>query len=253
MNQQTTSEGNSPSPAANTAVLDKAFEALRTYERGSGRGRLAPIDEAVRSCLGNEPARKELERRLLAALKSHAPPVARQFVCGKLRLVGSAESVPALAELLSDDDLAHAAGAALQAMPCREAGRALLERLPRLSGPRLVGAINSLGARREAGAARGLTALLESPDLAVSGAAAGALGSIGTAEAARCLRKFQPKAPAALGLAVADACLACAEWLLAEGKKAEALAIYKLLSDPKQPKHVRLAAQQGVSLATRGK
>ena len=49
-----------------------------------------------------------------------------------------------------------------------------------------------------------------------------------------------------------DACLVCAERLLADGKNSEALAVYKLLSGEDQPKHIRLAATNGM-LAALGK
>ena len=49
-----------------------------------------------------------------------------------------------------------------------------------------------------------------------------------------------------------DASLACAEALLADGKKAEALAIYKGFASDDQPKHVRLAATRGMLACTRG-
>ena len=47
-------------------------------------------------------------------------------------------------------------------------------------------------------------------------------------------------------MAVADASLVCAERLLAEGKRDQALTLYPSLSDPDVPKPVRLAAMQGI-------
>jgi hypothetical protein len=47
-------------------------------------------------------------------------------------------------------------------------------------------------------------------------------------------------------MAVADASLVCAERLLAEGKRDEALALYTSLSASDMPKAVRLAAMHGV-------
>ena len=47
-------------------------------------------------------------------------------------------------------------------------------------------------------------------------------------------------------MAVADASLVCAERLLAEGKRDEALALYTSLSAPDVPKPARLAAMQGI-------
>lgn len=60
--------------------------------------------------------------------------VAKEYVCNKLGLIGSAESVPALAELLADPDLAHVLQSALESMPCPEAAQAIRDRLPNLGG-----------------------------------------------------------------------------------------------------------------------
>ncbi len=57
---------------------------------------------------------------------------------------------------------------------------------------------------------------------------------------------------AAANPVVADGLLACAESLLADGKKAEALATYKSLLAGKHPKHVKLAVTRGM-LACAGK
>ncbi len=78
---------------------------------------------------------------------------------------------------------------------------------------------------------------------------AAALGSIGTPESAKALEAFQQKAPEALKLAAADAYLACAEGLLADGKKLDAMSIYKALSKS-SIKHVRLGAMRGLLEAT---
>src|SRR5437899_11677341 len=47
-------------------------------------------------------------------------------------------------------------------------------------------------------------------------------------------------------MAVADASLVCAERLLAEGQRAQALELYASLSAPGMPKSARLAAMQGI-------
>ena len=49
---------------------------------------------------------------------------------------------------------------------------------------------------------------------------------------------------------VADACLICAEQLLADGKKSEAVALYKELQGDDQPAHVKVAAMKGMLAAT---
>jgi len=235
--------------ATDQAAIDQAFEALKAYGHGSSRGPLMPIDDAVRTPVGQAAARRELERRLLAALKGRVSPVAKEYVCAKLGLIGSAASVSTLAELLTDNELADAARSALEALPGPEALKALRDSLPKLVGRQKAGVINSLGIRRDARGVAVLASLLPDSDNAIAGAAAAALGNIGTVKAARSLLRFQPKAPGAIRLLLADACLACAERLMTDGNKAEALAVYKALTDSDQPKQVRQAASHGLSLA----
>ena len=229
--------------------LNKAFEALKTYDWGMDRNLLKPIDEATISVRGNAAARKSLETRLAAVLKTEAPRDAKDFVCRKLMVIGTAESVPALAGLLPEKDHSHMARYALERIPAPEAAQAMRDALPKLNGALKVGAIGSLGVRRDAASVPALTALLGDADAAVACAAACALGDIGNTEAAKALGDFAKKAPEGVKPAVADACLACAEQLLADGKKADALAIYKSLSGEDQPKHVRLAATRGMLTA----
>ena len=240
-----------PAVAADEGV-DKAFEALKTYDWGQDRNVLKAIDDAVMASHGDAAARKNLETKLAAVLKTDAPRAAKDYVCRKLSLIGTADSVPALAALLPDNKLSHMGRYALERMPCPEAAKAMREALPNLSGILKVGVINSLGVRRDAESVAALVALLGDSDPEVAGAAAAALGAVGNSEAANALAAFQKKAPEPLRLLAADGCLACAEQLLADGKKAEAVLIYKVLSAPDQPKHVRLAATRGL-LAAAGK
>ena len=196
---------------------------------------------------GDAAARKDLETRLAAVLKTGASRAAKDFVCRKLMVIGTAESVPALADLLTDKDLSHMARYALERIPALEAAQAMRDALPKVSGATKAGVIGSLGVRRDATSVGVLTASLNDADKAVAGAAACALGDIGTPEAGKALDEFAKKAPEAVKPAAVDACLACAERLLADGKKAEATALYKLFTGIEQPKHVRLAATQGLA------
>ena len=113
-----------------------------------------------------------------------------------------------------------------------------------------MGVIASLGVRQDAASVKPLTTLLSDNDASVARAAAGALGAIRSSEAAQALAKGQPNAEAKAS--VTDASLACAESLLADGKKTDALVIYKRFVGGDQPKHVRLAATRGM-LACAGK
>jgi HEAT repeat protein len=242
-----------PCVAADEAV-DKAFEALKTYDWGQDRNVLKAIDDAVVASHKDAAARKGLETRLAGVLAGDGSRAAKDFVCRKLSLIGTAESVPALAGLLPDAKLSHMARYALERMPSPEAVTAMRDSLPKVKGRVKVGVINSLGVRRDAKSLSALVALLKDSDKETVAAAAAALGSIGNAEAAKALGALQAKAPKGLKLAVADAQLTCAERLLADGKKAQAMAIYNALRKAEdQPKHVQLAANRGLLAAMRSK
>lgn len=231
-------------------MLDQAFDALKTYDWGTDPNVLNPINDVVISTHGNEAARKQLEARLAAVLKTGVSRDAKDFVCRKLMVVGTAASVPTLSEFLPDKDLSHMSRYALERIPAPEAAQALRDALPKVSGALKVGVISSLGSRRDAGSVPALAALLGDADVAVASAAAYALGDIRTPEAAKALAEAKPAGAAML--AVTDGRLSCAEALLTDGKKVEALAVYKSLVGEEQPKHVRLAATRGM-LACAGK
>ncbi len=224
-------------------ALDKAFETLETFDWGHDRNQLNPIDDAVVAAHDDAAAKKALETRLAAVLDTGAPHAAKDFACRKLSLIGTAESVPTLAKLLGDEKLSHMGRYALERIPADEASKALRDALPN------VGVINSIGVRRDAAATSALVALLGDSDQQVAGAAAAALGSIGNPEAAKALGAFQAKAPDALKLVATDAYLVCAGQLLADGRRADAIVIYKSLSGEDQPRHVRTAAMRGMLAA----
>ncbi len=241
-----------PCMAADEGV-DKAFEALKTYDWGQDRGLLKAIDDAVVASHKDAAARKALETRLAAVLGGDGSRAAKDYACRKLSLIGTAASVPALAGLLTDEKLSHMARYALERMPCPEAVGAMRDALPKAEGRVKVGVINSLGVRRDAKSLAAMVALLKDADKEIVAAAAAALGSIGSEEAAKALGAFQAEAPKEVRLAAADAYLACAERLLADGKKAQARKIYSALDNDQQPKHVQRAAKQGKLAVLRAK
>jgi len=237
-------------PVAADEALDKAFDALKTYDWGNDRAALGAIDAAVAASNKDQAAQKQLEKRLADVLGADVSGAAKDFVCRKLSLVGSAQCVPTVAALLTDEKLSHMARYALERIPDAAAVKAMRDALPKVKGKLKVGVINSLGVRRDAESTKALVALLKDGDKGVASAAAAALGSIGTPDAAKALDAFE--APKELLLAVCDAQLTCAERLLAGGKKVDALKIYKSLSKPNLPKHVRVAGMRGM-LAAAGK
>lgn len=225
-------------------MLDKAFDALKSHDWGDKFNALKPITEAVVATHDDAPARKKLEMRLAAVLKTDVSRSAKDFVCRQLMVIGTAASASALAALLPDKNLSHMARYALERIPAAEAAKAMRDALPKLSGALKVGVIGSLGVRQDAQSVAELGELLSNDDAAVARGAAIALGAIRSRAAAQALAKGKPNPQAKP--AVTDASLACAEAILADGKNADALVIYKRLAGRDQPKHVRLAATRGM-------
>jgi HEAT repeat protein len=158
--------------------LDDALRHLETYTWSQSREPLNAIEKVIQNSAGDVPARKQLANRLAAVLRSGAPFPAKQYVCRKLSQIGTADSIPALAPLLVDPALSHAARFALERIEDPRAAEALRRALPQAAGPAKVGIINSLGAMKDPAAVSILTALLADADASIAEASVAALGRI---------------------------------------------------------------------------
>ncbi|MEI6506409.1 MAG: HEAT repeat domain-containing protein, partial [Planctomycetota bacterium] len=164
------------------------------------------------------------EQELLAVLRSETPESEKAITCKLLAIYGSPAAVGDLAALLGNERLASWARIALEPIPGPEADAALRNASESLAGRLLVGVINSIGVRGDAAAVGLLGKRLADTDPAVATAAAAALGEIGTPEsAARLTRALATGTPDRD--AVAEACVICAEGLLAAGLRTEAVAL----------------------------
>jgi hypothetical protein len=102
----------------------------------------------VRASHGDAAARLAIERQLAELLKrEEATRDCKDFACRQLRIVGTSESVPALAALLTDDSLSDMARYALQLNTDPSVDKALIAALKKAQGLPLIGIINTLGER----------------------------------------------------------------------------------------------------------
>jgi len=232
-----------------STALDKAFGTLKTYDWGDDPEILKPIDQAIIATHGDAAARKELEKRLVDVLAGGISRSVVDYVCRRLRIVGTKQSVEALAALLPSEETSHIARYALERIPDEKAVEVMRDSLPKVSSKLKPGIIGSLGKRRDEKSIQAISKLLGDSDIQVARAAAQSLAIIGTPAAARELVKFAKKASTAMKLPVADACLVCAEQFLANGEKSEAVAIYNELNGDDMPSHVKAAAMKGVLTA----
>src|SRR5262245_38570162 len=210
---------------------------------------------AAATARGEGPATSpEKERELIGILRSDAPPADKAIACKNLAIYGSEEAVPELARLLPNEQLSSWARIALEAIPGSAADDALRKATDSLTGKLLVGTINSIGIRRDAGAVDSLTARLQDSDGDVASAAAVSLGRIGSDAAVKALRKsFTDFSPPKLRSAIAEGLVLCAERFLSEGKAAEAAEIYDEVRKAHVPKQRILEATRGAILSRNAK
>lgn len=232
-----------------TAAVDQAFDALKTYDWGVDQKTLSPIDEAVIATHGNTEARKALEKRLADALSSGLTRSAQDYVCRKLRIIGTAQSVKALAALLDNEDTSSIARYALERIQDKAAVAAMRDALPKVSDKLKPGLIGSLGKCGDTQSIDTISKMLSHSDVNVARSAAQALALLGTPDAAKALSQYASKAPAAMQIPVADASLICAEKLLADGNKTEAVALYTAFRGDDQPSQIKVAAMKGLLTA----
>lgn len=188
------------------------------------------------------------EKELIAVLESGAP-ADKAIACKQLAIYGGKHAVPELAKLLADEQLASWARIALEAIPDAAADAALRNATDSLNGKLLVGAIHSMGVRRDAGAVERLVGRLADKDAEVASASALALGRIGNDDATKALRKALTSSAGEVRDTVAEACILCAERLLEADKRREAVEIYDEVRNSDVPKPRMLESTRGAILA----
>lgn len=202
------------------------------------------------AALAAEESSSEKQRKLIAILQSDAPPAEKAIPCKQLAIYGNKEAVPALAPLLLDKELASWARIALEAIPGPEADEALRSALPKLQGNLLIGAINSIGVRRDAKAVDSLAGKLSDADVNIVAAAAAALGNIGGTHAATVLGQNLANARKEVLPAIAEGNILCAERFLLDGKNSEAVPLYEAIRKKSElGQQQRLEATRGAILA----
>ena len=194
-------------------------------------------------------ARADEEQNQIATLQSAAGAPDKCAACQRLRVIGTAKSVPALAALLGDERLSQAARYALEEMPAPEAGAALRQALLTTSGALQSGVADSVGWRRDTAGVPLLKPLLRGSDAMVASAAATALGRIGDKEGTVALISVRNKVPPAVQPAVLNGLLQSAELRIAAGDDKEAESLYRKLFTTRYPDCIRVAAWRGMVLA----
>ncbi|MCD6339051.1 MAG: HEAT repeat domain-containing protein, partial [Verrucomicrobia bacterium] len=230
--------------AASAAQAAEPYREVLRYAFDQPRDATMAIEAQIRAA---SPRRlRKIEERLLATLRSsQATTDCKNWVCRQLRFAGSERSVPALEPLLADPKLAAVARLALQGIPGPKADAALRRMLGKTQGLLQAGIIQTIGARAsDPSAVPLLVPLAQSRDATVVEEALHALGRLGGAEALEALRRA--RVPARLEPRRQHALLLCAERLAADGKRAQAAAVYGEIWRQARAEALRIGALRGL-------
>jgi hypothetical protein len=183
------------------------------------------------------------EAKQLAVLSSEAGVQEKARACQELASIASPASVPALAALLSHEQLGDYARSGLESIADPSAGAALRKALGSLQGRQLAGAVNSLGVRREVAAVPDLQKLALDPSRGAAAEALASLGMIGNADAAKTLQKVLADGPANLREAAGHAALEAAARLSKAGNAAAARGLLEAIGRALPNTHLAATAK----------
>lgn len=231
---------------ASLLAENASLPGLMQYQSGGDLLPLRAYEALVRKAVSDPATRQSVEADFVRVLTGTSTLEAKRFVCQQLAVIGGEVSVPALAGLLADDEIAGNACAALAQNASPKASDALRQALGTTTGRAQSQVAFALGVRKDAAAVAPLASLARGPDVAVAEAAVAALGRIADPAAVQALAGLRRETPAALARAVADASMLVAEGLAAGGDPAAAAAVLQGYLSPAQPADLRRGALGGL-------
>jgi HEAT repeat protein len=199
------------------------------------------------TCVAGGDAEKT--KKLIEVLKSDADVFSKARACQQAGEFGTAEVVPALAGLLSDEKLAAYARSGLENIPDSSAAAALRTALGSLEGARLGGVVTSLGVLRDVQAVEALQKLATDPARGVVKEAVLSLGRIADAASIETLRTLLRSGPVVSRPDAASGCLLAAERQMELGKVEFAKVLYDEVRGAEVPASYRSGAIRGAILA----
>jgi len=189
------------------------------------------------------------EKDLLKILQSDSSNADKAVACKRLAIFGTEAAVPALEKMLADPQLSSWARTAIEAIPGDASDRALRTAAKTLSGRQQIGAVNSIGVRRDRQAIELLAGLLTSDSEPLASAAAFSLGKIGGEKPAAILLDALGTTQGKVRSAVAHGGILCAEILNRAGETAKAVKLYDAIRKADLPKQRIVEATRGAILA----
>lgn len=192
------------------------------------------------------------QESLLATMQSSAPLQEKWAAAHQLVQIATADAVPKLAVLLTNEQLVDLARYVLEPLPSPSVDRALRAALVTAKGRPLEGVITSIGMRGDAKAVHPLSRFLKDRDPEVARATVAALGRIGTASAAKAMERALPRASEKIQPQFWAGLVQCADTLRQRGQRAQGLSVFHWVVEAKAPARIHEAGVRG-EILTGGK
>lgn len=216
------------------------------YDYGKSRIKLTELSNMIKDSYDSSQDLMKTEKCMNDFLKSDATFASKHYICEKLSIIGTKNSVSTLVGLLVNAETSDIARYALERIPGSAVDRGLREALPKATSKLKVGIINTLATRGDTESVAILEKLYNDSDNTVALAAVAGLGKIADSKATKALCKIREKTKGQLKLIALDSYLQCANKLLSEGEKEEAYEIYDELYNEDYPVNIRIAALKGM-------
>ncbi|MBW8036196.1 MAG: hypothetical protein FVQ79_11345 [Planctomycetes bacterium] len=230
--------------------VEDSLKAISGYEYGKSRMPLTELENMVKGYVGSPRELREIEVAMSNFLLTDATDASKQFVCRQIGLIGTGASAGILGQMLVKDETNDMARYALERIPGKIIDGVLLDGLGKTKGKAKIGIINSIGVRRMNFAVGALSKLASDGDKDTVAAAINSLGQIGSKDAAKALDGIS-KGGDEFRVLAEDSYIRCADQLAADGKKKDAIKIYKKVGRKSGDAMIRVAAFRGQVRASR--
>ncbi len=228
------------------ASVPKLVAEAAKFQPGDSREAFQRLEDLVRKSISDSSLRDSVEEGLINLLAPSSTFEARRFACKELGIIGGKAALPAIGNLLKNNDTAGIACLALTTYPPGKADDLLRAALPAASGSARLQIINTLGDRRDDRSVKSFSQLAKGSDPAVAAAAIDALAKIGDKSAWEALTTLRRGIPAASAGPMNEAALRCAANLAVSGDRKAAASAYETLLGANELPYVRRAAFAGL-------
>ncbi|MBI9070273.1 MAG: HEAT repeat domain-containing protein [Melioribacteraceae bacterium] len=226
--------------------VDDLLTYITSYEYGKDDNSLSEFSELVKESIDNQKKSEFLEKKIIKTLELKTTSDCKQFLCEKLSIIGTEESVDILSKLSIDPETNNMARYALEKINSAKVDKLLIELLDETDVNIKIGSLNSLGKRKSACAVEEIKPFLEEENLDVFRAASASLGKIATVESASILKKSLENFSGKRRTIILDNYLLCADEFFVSNNEKLAKDIYNNVYKNEKDITIKKAAFTGV-------